>query len=143
MILHFYNSTSTLQRKVVFHMEMDGIIKNRHGCRQIDPELSEPVIAKGMNLRYEYSPESFSGTEMDNAALICQKVIETIGATPENKIILNLPATVEGSMPNQYADQIEYFIRHLPPGTALSSPSIPTTTGHWRGHYRNGSSGRR
>ncbi|MBS5649990.1 2-isopropylmalate synthase [bacterium 210917-DFI.7.65] len=114
VILHFYNSTSTLQRKVVFHMEMDGIIKIATDAAKLIRELSEPVIAKGMNLRYEYSPESFSGTEMDNAALICQKVIETIGATPENKIILNLPATVEGSMPNQYADQIEYFIRHLP-----------------------------
>ena len=114
VILHFYNSTSTLQRKVVFHMEMDGIIKIATDAAKLSRELSEPVIAKGMNLRYEYSPESFSGTEMDNAALICQKVIETIGATPENKIILNLPATVEGSMPNQYADQIEYFIRHLP-----------------------------
>ena len=110
VILHFYNSTSTLQRKVVFHMEMDGIIKIATDAAKLIRELSEPVIAKGMNLRYEYSPESFSGTEMDNAALICQKVIETIGATPENKIILNLPATVEGSMPNQ----IEYFIRHLP-----------------------------
>ena len=114
VIRHFYNSTSTLQRKVVFHMEMDGIIKIATDAAKLIRELSEPVIAKGMNLRYEYSPESFSGTEMDNAALICQKVIETIGATPENKIILNLPATVEGSMPNQYADQIEYFIRHLP-----------------------------
>ncbi len=114
VILHFYNSTSTLQRKVVFHMEMDGIIKIATDAAKLIRELNEPVIAKGMNLRYEYSPESFSGTEMDNAALICQKVIETIGATPENKIILNLPATVEGSMPNQYADQIEYFIRHLP-----------------------------
>ena len=114
VILHFYNSTSTLQRKVVFHAEMDGIIKIATDAAALIRELSEPVIAGGMNLRYEYSPESFSGTEMDNAALICQKVIETIGATPENKIILNLPATVEGSMPNQYADQIEYFIRHLP-----------------------------
>ncbi len=114
VILHFYNSTSTLQRKVVFHAEMDGIIKIATDAAALIRELSEPVIAGGMNLRYEYSPESFSGTEMDNAALICQKVIETIGATLENKIILNLPATVEGSMPNQYADQIEYFIRHLP-----------------------------
>lgn len=114
VILHFYNSTSTLQRKVVFHSEMDGIIKIATDAAELIRELSAPAIESGMNLRYEYSPESFSGTEMDNAALICQKVIETIGATPENKIILNLPATVEGSMPNQYADQIEYFIRHLP-----------------------------
>lgn len=114
VILHFYNSTSTLQRKVVFRADMDGIIKIATDAAKLIRDLSEPVIASGMNLRYEYSPESFSGTEMDNAALICQKVIETIGATPEHPIILNLPATVEGSMPNQYADQIEYFIRHLP-----------------------------
>ncbi len=114
VILHFYNSTSTLQRKVVFHAEMDGIIQIATDAAALIRKLSEPLIAGGMNLRYEYSPESFSGTEMDNAALICQKVIETIGATPDNKIILNLPATVEGSMPNHYADQIEYFIRHLP-----------------------------
>ena len=84
-ILHFYNSTSTLQRKVVFHMEMGGIIQIATDAAKLIRELSEPVIAGGMNLRYEYSPESFSGTEMDNAALICQKVIETIGATPENQ----------------------------------------------------------
>ncbi len=114
VILHFYNSTSTLQRKVVFRTEMDGIIKIATDAAALIRDLSAPLLASGMNLRYEYSPESFSGTEMDNAVLICQRVIETIGATPEHKIILNLPATVEGSMPNQYADQIEYFIRHLP-----------------------------
>ena len=67
----------------------------------------------GANIRFEYSPESFSGTEMDNAVLICDKVLETLGATPEHKVILNLPNTVEGMMPNQHADQIEYFCRHL------------------------------
>ena len=85
VILHFYNSTSTLQRKVVFHMEMDGIIKIATDAAKLIRELSEPVIAKGMNLRYEYSPESFSGTEMDNAALICQKVIETIALHRKTK----------------------------------------------------------
>lgn len=67
-----------------------------------------------MNIRFEYSPESFSGTEMDNAVEICRQVMEELHITKENPIILNLPSTVEGSTPNGYADQIEYFCRHLP-----------------------------
>lgn len=66
-----------------------------------------------VNIRYEYSPESFTGTEMDNAVAICERVMELLDATPENKVILNLPSTVEGSTPNGYADQIEYFCKHL------------------------------
>ncbi|HPU59290.1 MAG TPA: 2-isopropylmalate synthase, partial [Candidatus Avimonas sp.] len=66
------------------------------------------------NIRIEYSPESFSGTETDFAVDICAAVMEELGATPENKIILNLPNTVEMCTPNTYADQVEYFIRHLP-----------------------------
>ena len=114
VILHFYNSTSTLQRKVVFHTDVEGVTKIATDAARLIRELSQPLIESGMNLRFEYSPESFSGTEMDNAAMICQRVIEAIGATPENKLILNLPATVEGSTPNRFADQVEYFIRHLP-----------------------------
>lgn len=114
VILHFYNSTSTLQRKVVFRTDMDGIISIAVEAARLIKELSEPIIKSGVNIRYEYSPESFSGTEMDNAVRICQRVIEEIGATPERKIILNLPSTVECCMPNQHADQIEYFIKHLP-----------------------------
>ena len=67
-----------------------------------------------MNIRFEYSPESFTGTEMDNAVEICRRVMEELHITKENPIILNLPSTVEGSSPNGYADQIEYFCRHLP-----------------------------
>lgn len=114
MILHFYNSTSTLQRKVVFHSDMDGIIQIAVDAAKLIRELSEPVIRGGTNLRYQYSPESFMGTEMDNAVLICQRVLEELGATPENKVILNLPSTVENCMPNYFADEIEYFIEHLP-----------------------------
>lgn len=114
VILHFYNSTSTLQRKVVFKTDMDGVIKIAVDAARLISQLSKPVIDSGMNIRFEYSPESFSGTEMDNAVKICQRVIEEIGATPENKIILNLPSTVECCMPNQHADQIEYFIKNLP-----------------------------
>ena len=114
VILHFYNSTSTLQRKVVFGMDMDGITKIATDAADLIYEMSGPAIADGMNLRYEYSPESFMGTEMDYAAEICQAVIEHIHATPEKKIILNLPTTVENCMPNQFADMLEYFCRTLP-----------------------------
>jgi len=97
----------------VFKKDMDGIIDIAVKGAQLVYELSQKAD-KDTNIRYEYSPESFSGTEMDNAVKICTKVMEALGSTPENKIILNLPATVEGSTPNGYADQIEYFIKHLP-----------------------------
>ncbi|MGI6499072.1 MAG: 2-isopropylmalate synthase [Oscillospiraceae bacterium] len=113
VILHFYNSTSTAQRKMVFKKDMDGIIEIAVNAARLIRELSQPMIEKGMNLRFEYSPESFSGTEVDNAVMICQRVLEELGATPERKVILNLPSTVEMSTPNQYADQIEYIIKHL------------------------------
>ena len=114
VILHFYNSTSTLQRKVVFHMDTDGITKIAVDAAKLIKELSKPVIESGVDLRYEYSPESFMGTEMDYAAEICQAVLEELGATPDNKVILNLPTTVENCMPNYFADELEYFIRKLP-----------------------------
>ena len=114
VILHFYNSTSTLQRKVVFKTDMEGVTQIAVDAAKLIRELSQPVIAKGMNLRYEYSPESFMGTEMDNAVYICQKVLDELGATPENKVILNLPTTVENCLPNYFADELEYFIRNLP-----------------------------
>ena len=114
VILHFYNSTSTLQRKVVFHMEMDGITKIATDAADLIYEMSRPLIAEGMNLRFEYSPESFMGTEMDYAVEICQAVLDHLHATPENKVILNLPSTVENCMANQFADMIEYFCRKLP-----------------------------
>ena len=114
VILHFYNSTSTLQRKVVFHSDMAGITKIAVDAAQLIYELSQPMIEEGMDLRYEYSPESFMGTEMDYAVEICQAVLENLHATPEKKVILNLPTTVENCMPNYFADEIEYFIRKLP-----------------------------
>ena len=113
VIIHLYNSTSTLQRKVVFKKDMDGIIEIAVAGAKLIGELAKKVDKK-TNLRFEYSPESFSGTEMDNAVEICSRVMEVLGATPENKIILNLPTTVECSTPNGYADQIEYFCKHLP-----------------------------
>ena len=112
-IIHFYNSTSTLQRKVVFKKDMQGIIDIAVAGAKLVRELTE-ADQSGTNFRYEYSPESFSGTEMDFAVDICHQVMETLGATKENPVILNLPNTVEMCTPNTYADQIEYFIRHLP-----------------------------
>ena len=113
VIIHFYNSTSTLQRKVVFKKDMQGIIDIAVAGAKLVRELTE-ADQSGTNFRYEYSPESFSGTEMDFAVDICHQVMETLGATKENPVILNLPNTVEMYTPNTYADQIEYFIRHLP-----------------------------
>lgn len=113
VIIHFYNSTSTLQRKVVFKKDMQGIIDIAVAGAKLVRELTE-TDQSGTNFRYEYSPESFSGTEMDFAVDICHQVMETLGATKENPVILNLPNTVEMCTPNTYADQIEYFIRHLP-----------------------------
>lgn len=113
VIIHFYNSTSTLQRKVVFKKDMQGIIDIAVAGAKLVRELTE-ADDSGTNFRYEYSPESFSGTEMDFAVEICHQVMETLGATKENPVILNLPNTVEMCTPNTYADQIEYFVRHLP-----------------------------
>ena len=114
VILHFYNSTSTLQRKVVFKTDMDGVIKIAVDAAKLIRDLAKPALEAGMNLRYEYSPESFMGTEMDNAVSICRRVMEELRATPENPVILNLPSTVENCMPNYFADEIEYFISKLP-----------------------------
>lgn len=113
VIVHFYNSTSTLQRKVVFHKDMDGIIDIAVEGAKLIRELTESYEGD-TRIRYEYSPESFSGTEMDNAVAICAAVMEALGSTKENPVILNLPNTVEMCTANTYADQVEYFIRHLP-----------------------------
>lgn len=116
VIVHFYNSTSTLQRKVVFKTDMDGVIQIAVDGARLTYALTEEEKKRHpeMNIRFEYSPESFTGTEMDNAVEICRRVMEELHITKENPIILNLPSTVEGSSPNGYADQIEYFCRHLP-----------------------------
>lgn len=116
VIVHFYNSTSTLQRKVVFKTDMDGVIQIAVDGARLIYQLTEEEKKRHpeMNIRFEYSPESFTGTEMDNAVEICRRVMEELHITKENPIILNLPSTVEGSSPNGYADQIEYFCRYLP-----------------------------
>ncbi|KPU43131.1 2-isopropylmalate synthase [Oxobacter pfennigii] len=113
VIVHFYNSTSALQRKVVFKKDMDGIIdiavKGARLIRQLAAKAD-----KGTSIRFEYSPESFSGTEVENSVKICAKVMEAIGATKDNKIIINLPSTVQVSSSNHFADQVEYVCRNLP-----------------------------
>ena len=114
VIIHFYNSTSALQRKIVFNQGKDGITKIAVDGAKLIKQLTDEEVAKsGMHIRYEYSPESFTGTEMDYAIEICDAVLEALGATKENPVILNLPSTVEMSTPNTYADQIEYCCRSL------------------------------
>lgn len=113
VIFHFYNSTSALQRKVVFKKDMQGIIDIAVNAAKLIRQLTD-AFEGDTNFRFEYSPESFSGTETDFAVEICHRVMEALGATKENPIILNLPNTVELNTPNTFADQIEYFIRHLP-----------------------------
>lgn len=112
VIIHFYNSTSTLQRKVVFKTDIEGVTQIAvEGAKLIKKLIDE--YEGDTNFRLEYSPESFSGTEMDNAVYICDKVMDALGSTKENPVILNLPNTVEMCTPNTYADQVEYFIRNL------------------------------
>ena len=110
VIFHLYNSTSELQRRVVFGMDRQGIVDLavagtrlvRDGLRSLDS-----------NITFEYSPESFTGTELDFAVEICDAVHETWGASAERPMIINLPSTVEMSTPNIYADQIEWFCRNV------------------------------
>lgn len=114
VILHFYNSTSTLQRKIVFRTDMQGVTGIAVNAAMLIRELTEKEIAEtGANITYEYSPESFSGTEIDNSVRICEKVMEVLEPTPQHRLILNLPNTVEMATPNCFADQVEYFCRHI------------------------------
>ncbi|EXL08317.1 2-isopropylmalate synthase [Ochrobactrum sp. WV_118_8] len=109
-IIHFYNSTSELQRRVVFAKDVGGI-------KQIATDAAKMIMdmaAKaGGGYRFQYSPESFTGTELDVALEICNAVIEIVKPTADNKLIVNLPSTVEMNTPNIYADQIEWMCRNL------------------------------
>src|SRR5207249_9606111 len=111
VIMHLYNSTSTLQRKVVFGLERHGIVEIAvRGAEKIKQlAAAQPET----DFTFEYSPESFTGTELDFAQEICEAVLEVWSPTPEHKAILNLPATVEMSTPNIYADQIEWCDRNF------------------------------
>jgi len=109
-IVHLYNSTSTAQRRIVFGLDKKGVLDIAvRGTKQIKDRIK---TVPGTHIRFEYSPESFSGTEVDFALEVCEAVSDAWGATAEEKIILNLPNTVELMMPNQYADMIEWFITH-------------------------------
>ena len=110
-IIHFYNSTSTVQRDVVFNKSREEIIT----IAVVGAKLIKKIAAQheGTDIRFEYSPESFTGTELDFARDICDAVIDVIDPDEENKLIINLPATVEMSMPNIYADQIEWMCRNI------------------------------
>jgi 2-isopropylmalate synthase len=110
-IVHLYNSTSSLQRRVVFRSDRAGIVDIAVAGTRLIRELADAF--EGGEISMEYSPESFSGTELDFAVEICEAVGEIWGPTPESKMIFNLPATVEMATPNIYADQIEYFVRHI------------------------------
>ena len=110
-IMHLYNSTSTLQRRVVFGLDKPGIVDIAVNAAKLIREL-----AAGMpetDVVYQYSPESFTGTELDFAVEICEAVMDVWRPTPDKKTILNLPATVEMATPNIYADQIEWFGRNI------------------------------
>jgi 2-isopropylmalate synthase len=110
-IVHLYNSTSVLQRRVVFGLDQDGIIdvalEGARLCRKFEETIPETAVY------YEYSPESYTGTELEYAVRICNEVIEVFDARPDHKVIINLPSTVEMTTPNVYADSIEWMSRHL------------------------------
>jgi 2-isopropylmalate synthase len=110
-LVHLYNSTSTLQRRVVFGLDRAGIVdiavRSAQLCRKLAPTIPETDV------RFQYSPESFTGTELDFAKEICEAVMDVWEPTAERPVILNLPATVEKATPNVYADQIEWFHRNI------------------------------
>ncbi len=111
VVMHLYNSTSTLQRRAVFKMNREEITAlGVQGARVI---MAEACNCPETDLHFEYSPESFTGTELDFALSICEAVMAEWGPTEEKPVIINLPSTVEMATPNVYADQIEWFCRNL------------------------------
>ncbi|MCW2749811.1 MAG: leuA, partial [Aeromicrobium sp.] len=112
-IVHFYNSTSTLQRRVVFGLDRDGITDIATQGARLCMKYAE-IHTPDTLISYEYSPESYTGTELDYALEVCSAVIEVIDPTPDWPLIIYLPATVEMATPNVYADSIEWMSRHLP-----------------------------
>ena len=116
-IMHFYNSTSVLQRRVVFGQDKDGIKEIALSAARKCLELEKTV--PGTSIYYEYSPESYTGTELEYAVEVCNAVAAVIKPTPERKLIINLPATVEMITPNIYADSIEWMSNHLEPRDSI------------------------
>ncbi|MGC6531037.1 MAG: 2-isopropylmalate synthase, partial [Candidatus Puniceispirillaceae bacterium] len=111
-ILHLYNSTSTLQRRVVFKSDRAGVKQIAiNGAKMVADRIAR--LSSDTKLRLQYSPESFTGTELDYALDVCESVMDVWQPTPENKTIINLPATVEMATPNIYADQIEWMHRNF------------------------------
>ena len=110
-IVHFYNSTSTLQRRVVFDQDKDGIKKIATDAAELIKKLATENASTEWT--FEYSPESFTGTELEYAREVCDEVVEILKPVSKNKIIINLPATVEMSTPNIYGDQIEWMNNNL------------------------------
>src|SRR5690606_11703393 len=110
-IVHFYNSTSVLQREVVFRSDREGVkqiaLEGARLCRQFEKRIPDTEVY------YEYSPESYTGTELEYAVEVCNAVIEVLEPTADRKVIINLPATVEMATPNVYADSIEWMSRRL------------------------------
>jgi 2-isopropylmalate synthase len=112
-IVHFYNSTSALQRRVVFGLDREGITDIATSAARLCQKYAE-AITPDTKIFYEYSPESYTGTELDYALEICSAVIDVLQPTPDWPLIINLPATVEMASPNVYADSIEWMLRNLP-----------------------------
>ena len=110
-IVHFYNSTSILQRRVVFGLDKAGIVDIAVNAAKLCRKLEDTL--PGTEVFYEYSPESYTGTEVEFAVEICEAVMDVIEPTSDRKIVLNLPATVEMYSPNLYADTIEWFLRKI------------------------------
>ena len=110
-IIHFYNSTSTLQRKVVFNQDKDGVKKIATDAAELIKKLA--LENSDTEWTFEYSPESFTGTELEYARDVCDNVVDILKPVSKNKIIINLPATVEMSTPNIYGDQIEWMNKNL------------------------------
>jgi 2-isopropylmalate synthase len=109
-IVHFYNSTSELQRRVVFEKDVAGIKRIATDAARM---ITDMAAKAGGGYRFQYSPESFTGTELEVALEICNAVTEIVDPTPDDKLIINLPSTVEMSTPNIYADRIEWMCRNL------------------------------
>jgi 2-isopropylmalate synthase len=112
-IVHLYNSTSTLQRRVVFSSDEDGIVDIAVNGARLVKKLGDEAENAGTRVFYEYSPESYTGTELQFAVRICNEVLSVFEPSSERPVIINLPATVEMATPNVYADSIEWMNRHL------------------------------
>ncbi|MBI4944503.1 MAG: 2-isopropylmalate synthase [Actinobacteria bacterium] len=112
-VVHLYNSTSVLQRRVVFGLDQDGIVDVALEGARLCMKLGDEAISEGTNIYFEYSPESYTGTELEFAARISNEVLNVFEPAPDRKVIINLPATVEMATPNVYADSIEWMHRHL------------------------------